>query len=201
MRPAILVVAFLGVSVTSGIGCQAAQAQWWVGAEVGSDRFWGGTEESTAEQRSFRPYRPTTFGIGLARRAGKVGAGLRLRYSSASLALEGEDALVAAKGIFAVYSAAPELVYRLTGIASNELVLHGGPLFEVWSSSGEDSQTRLGLQVGASLIVPLAARLAGSLTAEAAVIPSPFTDAELDPSFDRRALWRRRVAGGLEYRL
>jgi hypothetical protein len=51
------------------------------------------------------------------------------------------------------------------------------------------------------LRVPLGARLAGSLTAGTALIPSPFTTDQLDPGFERRALWRRRLAGGLEYRL
>jgi hypothetical protein len=182
--------------------CSPALGQWAVTTEVGADRFWGGSIENTPERRSFRPYRPTTFGFGLERRAGRLGAGLRLRYASAGLALEGADGVVAAKGVFILYSAAPEVVYRVISVGSvNHLVLHGGPLFEVWSVADEDSQTRVGIQGAVSLNLPLGGRFAGSVTAGAAVIPSPFGEAQLDPSFERRALWRRRLAVGLDYRL
>lgn len=197
----IHVVALLPAFLLSAVLCHPAQGQWTVGAELGSDRFWGGSEETTAEQRSFRPYRPTTFGLGVSRRAGKLGAGLWLQYSSASLALEGKDAVVAAKGIFEVYGAAAHLIYRLARVAANELTLQAGPLLEVWSVEGEEYQTRLGLQAGLSLKVPLGARLTGSLTGAAALTASPFTKTQLDQGFERRPLWRRRLAGGLEFRL
>ena len=186
----------------SVVWCAPALGQWAVTTEVGADRFWGGSVETTAERRSFRPYRPTTLGVGLERRAGRLGAGLRLRYASASLALEGADGIVAAKGIFTVYSAAPEVVYRLTSVGvANQLMLRAGPLFEVWSVIDEDAQTRVGVQGAVSLTLPLGGRFAGSLMAGAAVIPSPFGEAQLDTGFERRALWRRRFAVGLDYRL
>ena len=202
MRTSSTLAALTGVGLFYSTWCGAVLAQWTLGAEVGSDRFWGGSVENTAEHRSFRPYRPTTFGVGLERRAGRLGAGLRLRYASAGLALEGADGVVAAKGVFILYSAAPEVVYRVISLGSvNHLMLHGGPLFEVWSVADEDSQTRVGIQGAVSLYLPLGGRFAGSVTAGAAVIPSPFGEAQLDPSFERRALWRRRLAVGLDYRL
>jgi hypothetical protein len=176
--------------------------QWAVAGEVGSDRFWGGSVENTAEHRSLRPYRPTTFGVGLERRTGSVGMALRLQYASAGLALEGAEAVTAIKGVFTVYSVLPEVVCRLSTVGSgNELLLRGGPLFEVWSVTDEEGESRVGLQGGVSLRVQLGKGLAGSFTAGAAVIPSPFAREQLDESFERRALWRRRVAAGLEYRL
>ena len=182
--------------------CSPALGQWAVTTEVGADRFWGGSIETTDDRRSFRPYRPTTFGVGLERKAGRLGAGLRLRYASASLALEGSDAVAAAKGVFTVYSAAPEVMYRIATVgAVNQLVLHGGPLLELWSVLDADTQTRIGVQGAVSLNLPLGGRFAGSLTAGAAVMPSPFEEGQLDPPFERRALWRRRFAVGLDYRL
>lgn len=201
MRPSTLLLLALAWPLTPGLGCQAAQGQWLVGAEVGSDRYWGGSEESAPERRSFRPYRPTAIGLGLLRRAGNVGAGLRIRYSSAGLALEGSDGAVVADGVFDIYSIAPELLYRIAGLADNELVVQAGPLFEIWSIIDEGSETRLGVHGGFSLRVPLAQRIVGALIAAVAVIPSPFTDDQLDPAFERKALWRRRLAAGLEYRL
>lgn len=176
--------------------------QWVVAAEVGADRFWGGSVEKTVEDRSFLPYRPTTFGVGLERQAGRFALGLRLRYASASLALEGADGVVAAKGIFTMYSVSPELVYWIASVGpANQLLLHGGPLFEVWSVTDEDSQTRIGIQGAVSFKVPVGGRFAGSVTAGAALTPSPFGADQLDSDFERRALWRRRFAIGLDYRL
>lgn len=200
MQRAVAVV-FITLLITCGIWCSAAQAQWSVGVEVGADRFWGGSRETAAEHRSFRPYRPTTFGLGLTRGSGRLRAGIRFQYSSASLALEGRDALVAAKEVFSVYTAAPELVSRLGRFASNELLLQGGPLFEVWSMVGEPGTTRVGVQAALTLRVPLGPRFSAAFTGGIALIPSPFTAGQLDQGFERRALWRRRAAGGLQYRL
>ena len=202
MRTSSLLAGVAAGMLASAVWCRPALGQWAVTTEVGADRFWGGSVENAAEHRSFRPYRPTTFGVGLERRAGRLGAGLRLRYASASLALEGAEGVVAAKGIFTVYSAAPEVVYRITSVgAANQLVLHGGPLFEVWSVIDEDAQTRVGIQGAVSLNLPLGGRFAGSVMAGAALIPSPFAEAQLEPDFERRPLWRRRFAVGLDYRL
>jgi hypothetical protein len=177
-------------------------AQWTLRAEVGSERYWGGSIETTAEQRSFRPYRPATFGGGLERRGEKLGFGLGARYGSAGLALEGAHALSAVKGVFTVYSVAPEVVYRVAAVGSgNQILVRGGPLFEVWRAIDEDSQTRVGIQGTVSLCVPLGSSFAASIGAGTALIPSPFGKAQLHPGFERRALWRRRVAVGIEYRL
>jgi hypothetical protein len=177
-------------------------AQWSVVIDVGSDRFWGGSVENAREHRSFRPYRPTTFGAGLHRGGGRLGLGLVLRYTEASLALEGDDAVVAVKGVFTVYSASPEVTYRIAAVGvGNQLVLHAGPLFEVWNIIDEESQMRVGAQGAVSLTIPLGGRIAGTLLAGAALTSSPFTRDQLDPSYDLRALWRRRFAVGLQYRL
>lgn len=202
MRTSSTLAALMGVGLISSTWCGGVLAQWTLGADVGSDRFWGGSIETTAERRSFRPYRPTTFGVRIERREGRLGAGLRLQYASASLALEGADAVVAAKGVFTVYSAAAEVIYRIMSVGSvNQLVLHLSPLFEVWSVIDENSETRVGVQGAVSLNLPLGGRFGGSIMAGAALIPSPFGETQLDPGFERRALWRRRFAVGLDYRL
>jgi len=202
MKTSSLLAGFLAAVIASWGWCRPALGQWAVTTEVGADRFWGGSVDNTGEHRSFRPYRPTTFGLGLERSAGKLGGGLRLRYASAGLALEGPDAVVAAKGVFTVYSVAPELMYRITTLgAANLLALRGGPLFEIWSIIDQDTRTRVGVHGALSLNVPLGGRFAGSLVAGAALIPSPFEEEQLGPPFELRALWRRRFAVGLDYRL
>jgi hypothetical protein len=201
MRTRYLLVTLIALGQMS-VWCSSAPCQWAAGLEVGSARFWGSSVETAEPHRSFRPYRPTTFGIGLSRQVGRLGVALHLRYAGASLALEGADAVVAIKGAYKLYHASPELVYRIATLASTtELRLHAGPLLELWRTDGEDSQWRAGVHGGVSLCVPLGGRFAGSLTAGAAVTASPLTDAQLLAGYERRALWRRSVTAGLEYRL
>ncbi len=190
----------LAMALTLSCQWSPLVGQWIVKAEVGADRFWGGSR--SAEGRSLLPYRPTTFGIGLERAGGSLGIGLQLRYATAALGVEGAEGVVAVNGVFTLYSISPELVYRMATVAAaNQLLLHLGPLFEVWSVTDEEAQTRIGAQGAVSFRVPLGSRLAGSVTAGAALTPSPFAENQLTTGFERRALWRRRFAAGLQYRL
>jgi len=179
-----------------------APAQWFVGLDLGADRFWGGSADTTGTETSFHPYRPTVLGLGVEHRSNKVGLGLRLHYTDAALALEGEDGAALGNGIFDVYAAALELGYRLATLGEdNELIMRGGPLVERWDISGVEDQTRLGFQGSISLRVPLGGRFAGSLLAGGAVISSPFQAEDLPLEFETRTLWRRGVSGRLECRL
>jgi hypothetical protein len=192
-----IVIGILGSSATAS----PAFGQWTLGLEIGADRYWGGSAETGGENRSFRPYRPTTFGLGLHRKGHPVGWGVQVHYAGAGLALEGPGAVAVVEGVFTVVSLSPEVVCRLTALGPvAELRLHAGPLFEAWGIIDEDSRTRVGAQGAVSLGIPLGGHLAGTLLAGAAVIPSPFEDGEL-PGYDTRALWRRRFAVGLQYRL
>jgi hypothetical protein len=202
MGAGLVLRAATAVFIAMSFRVPAAWGQWTVGVELGADRFWGGSVENGPERRSFHPYRPTTFGGSLERRSGRGGVAIRLLYTQASLALEGNDAVVAAKGVFKVYSASPEVSYRIASVgSSNQALLRVGPLFEVWSIIDQKSRTRVGVQGAASLGIPLGGSFAALLSAGAALIPSPFEDGELLPGYDLRALWRRRFAVGLQYGL
>jgi hypothetical protein len=201
MRPSLLAV-LIAVAISSSIWSTRLVAQWLIGVEVGADRFWGGSADKAGPGPSLRPYRPTTVGIGLERRSGPLGVGLRLRYTGASLGLEGKEAVVAAKGVFDVFGFNPEIVYRIASIgAGNSLLLRGGPLFEVWKIIDEDTKTRVGAQAALSMSVPLGGGFAVSVLAGLALTSSPFTRSQIEPNFEPRALWRRSIAGRMEYRL
>jgi hypothetical protein len=179
----------------------SAHGQWSSSIQIGSDRFWGGSVENTSERRSFHPYRPTTFGAAVQRRGNRVGMGLRLGYTEASLALEGSDAVVAVNGVFTIYSISPEISYRIATVgAGNSLRLHAGPLLEVWDLIDQGTRTRAGAQGAVTFAVPLGRKISAELSGGIALISSPFEEGELLAEYERRALWRRRVAGGLEYR-
>ncbi|HEX5575341.1 MAG TPA: hypothetical protein VFX42_05660 [Gemmatimonadales bacterium] len=182
--------------------CSPAYSQWRGSTEVGAERFWGGSLETTGEHRSFRPYRPTTMGIGLEHQGERLSLGLQIRYAEAALALEGSDAVVAVDGVFDIIGFAPELVYRLVRVgAVNQLRLHAGPLIEIWTVVDEEARVRAGAQATLSFDVPLGSRFGASILAGAALGASPFNEDELEPSYELRALWRRRFAVALGYRL
>ena len=191
-----------GLVLAASVGSPAASAhsQWSVAIHIGAERFWGGSVEIAPEHRSFRPYRPTTFGAGVQRYGSRWSAGLGLGFAKAGLALEGADALVAAKGIFTVYSAAPEMGIRVGPTKGRQqLWIRAGPLLEVWRIMGENSRVRAGAQGAVSFLVPLSGRFAASITAGAAVTASPFEAGELE-GYQLQTLWRRRFGVGLEYR-
>ena len=191
-----------GTLIASSATVPAAFGQWTAGLEVGADRYWGGSVETVGENKSFRPYRPTTFGIGLERKGHPLGWGVQVRYAEAGLGLEGPGATAVVEGVFTVWSLLPEVAYRLTALGPlTELRLHAGPLIEAWSIADEDSKVRVGVQSALSLDVPLGQRLAGSVLVGLAVTPSPFEAGQLGSTFEPRTLWRRRFAVGLQYRL
>jgi hypothetical protein len=128
--------------------------------------------------------------------------GVQMHYAEASLGLEGEGAAVALEGVFTVVSISPEAAYRIASFGpGNQVRIHAGPLLEIWSIIDEGSRTRVGVQGALSIDVPLGGRFGGSVLAGAALVPSPFETGELDPGYELRALWRRRFAVGLQYRL
>lgn len=182
--------------------CSPAYSQWRGSVEVGAERFWGGSFETTGEHRAFRPYRPTTLGIGLERQGEQLSIGLQVHYSEAALALEGSDAVVAVDGVFDIIGFAPELVYRLVRVgAVNQLRLHAGPLIEIWTVIDEETRVRAGAQATLSFDVPLGSRFSASILTGAALIASPFNQDELEASYELRTLWRRRFAVAVGYRL
>ena len=188
-------------------GSSPVTAQWRLGVEVGAARFWGGSIDTGGEDTSFRPYRPTTFGIGLERQAGRYAFGLQVHYFEAGLALEGPEVVISAEGAFKTFSISSEAVAHIATLgAGNQVRVHAGPVLQIWDIIDNDTRTRVGAQASVSLDVPLGVRFSGVVLAGAAITPSPYHDGELDlgagaPTYERRALWRRSFGLGLRYRL
>lgn len=195
------------LTILLAVGSSPLTGQWRLGIEVGAARFWGGSLDTGGEQTSFRPYRPTTFGIGLQRQAGRYGVGLRVHYFQAGLALEGPEVVISSEGAFKALSIAPEAAVHVATLGSgNQIRLHAGPIIELWDVIDNGTRTRLGVQGSVSFDVPLGEHFGGVAIAGAAVTPSPYDEGELDlgngaPTYERRALWRRTFGLGLRYRL
>ena len=207
MRTSLLHNLSVVLSIASSVWCSPLSGQWRVGVEVGAARFWGGSLVTGVDSTSFRPYRPTTFGIGLERQTARYAVGLQVHYAEASLALEGPEAVISAEGAFTIVSILPEIAVRIATLGpGNQLRVHAGPLLEFWSIIDQDARTRVGAQGSVTLDVPLGSQFGGVVLAGAAVTPSPYNEGELNlggsaPTYDLRTLWRRRFAVGLRYQL
>jgi hypothetical protein len=190
------------ISLMLSLAASDLIGQWGVATGIRAPRFSGGAVEP-ATGRSLRPYRPTMWEVGVDRMGRRVGVGLRLNYASSSLALEGDDALAAVKDALEVYGIDPEVSVRLTQVGPQGLVrLYAGPLLEVWKLPDVGSHLRMGFGASVGLEMPFGGRWVGSARLGAAVTPSsPFTEDDLDPSLEPRALWRREASAALHYRL
>lgn len=178
-----------------------AAAQWALSADVTASRFSGGSSEEPGG-RSFRPYRPTLAGLGVEKCGRSLGIALHGYYASASLALEGADAVVAVKSALDLYGASMEVSGRLATLGmGSRLMLYAGPLVEVWRLAGETSRVRGGFAGAIGLQVPIGNRWSVIMRGGAAVSGSPFAAEDLDVGFVPRPLWRREVSGRLRYRL
>jgi hypothetical protein len=178
------------------------QGQWTISGGIRAPRFSGGAIEATTES-SLSPYRPTVFGIGLERGGRRMGMGLRVYYTSSSLALEANDAVTAVKDALTMYGAEVQTSLRLARVGQEGVLrVYAGPLLEFWDLGGSVTRTRLGISADLGLEIPFGGHWSGAVRAGAALTPSsPFTQEDLDAAFQPRALWRREIEGSLRYRL
>jgi len=191
-----LALALAAVPAPSG-----AAAQWALGADVTAARYWGGAHETSGD-RSLRPYRPTLFGVVLARPLGAASVAVHGYYGSASLALEGGDAVVAVKDALTLYGLAIEASHRLVGLGHDSSLLAGvAPMIERWNLSDAATHVRAAVAASLALRVTFGEHWEGILRGEAGVGGSPFTDADLETGFESRTLWRRQVSARVLCRL
>jgi hypothetical protein len=184
----------LALAVAAASPHSAAAAQWALGLEVTAARYWGGAHETSGD-RSLRPYRPTLFGVVLTRSLGTTSVAARGYYGSASLALEGGDAVVAVKDALTLYGMALEASHRLATMGHDSSLLAGlAPTIERWDLSGGGAHLRAAVIASLALHVTLGEHWEGVMRGEAGVGWSPFTAADLDPGFAPRALWRRQIS-------
>ena len=178
-------------------------AQWSLAVEATASYYDGVSRDSGADPTAFRPHHPTSVGLRVDRRFGRLGFGVGAALGGgADLIAENSSVGAILKDALDLFEVAPE-VALLPGRTGPGLAVrvHAGPLIDIWSREGGDTRTRAGGQVGVSLESPLSRRFAGSLRVAAALTSSLFREGELPPGFERRAMWRRSVSLGLRYRL
>lgn len=166
--------------------------------EFGMARFHGGVRDTSAPPVYIRPFRPTLVTLRLAGPRFGVAltiAGAATGYSQGSIALLQE-------GDLSLLELAPEVRTALAEPATGgRLVVHAGPLLDLWKTDGGSSVARVGGQAGATLELPLTGRLGVSLRGDAAVTGSQLADTDLTPDLSQHTMWRTRVGIGATYRL
>lgn len=185
-----------------------SQAQWRLGAEIGTGRFWGATHAASTEDPEVRPSRHTTFGTRLVVGGEKTRFALGVRYGDYGLSAEGagEDGggvVITFDGMFAVVSVTPSASFRLTSFQPGvDLRAGAGVMLESWKFSGvKGHRTRVGPVGSIGLDVTLSRAFLFTLTGEVAAIGSPFTEEDLIISLRRSTAWRRELYGGLLLKL
>ena len=176
--------------------------QWSLAVEATASYYDGVSGDSGADPTAFRPHHPTSVGLRVDLRFGRLGMGVGATLGSADLIAENSSVGAVLKDVLDLFEVAPEVALLLSRTGPGVAVrVHAGPVIDIWSPEGADTRTRTGGQAGLSLEWPVSRRFAGSLRAAAALTSSLFREGELPPGFERRAMWRRSVSLGLRYRL
>lgn len=185
-----------------GAPLRAQVRRWNVTLEVGELRFRGTSADTSSDAAgAFRPYRPSTLGLRVEQGGGTVRLGLGLVYGAGPAALIGPDVSVAAvQNPLTLLELAPTLSLRLSRIGSGALWLGGGPVIDHWAWAVAPSRWRAGAEVAARVEAPLGRATALTVRMGAARTASMLEDADLPPTFERRASWRSSIALGLTVR-
>ncbi|MGB7212510.1 MAG: hypothetical protein WBC97_07775 [Gemmatimonadales bacterium] len=166
--------------------------------EFGMTRFHGGIRDTSSPPVYIRPFRPTLITLRLAGPRFGVAvtiAGAPTGYSQDNIALlQGGD--------LSLLEIAPEVrtsVARTT--TGGRLMVHAGPLFDLWRPDGGSSVARFGGHAGATLELPVSGRFGVSIRGDAAVSGSQLADTDLSPDLSQHTMWRTRLGIGAVYRL
>ncbi|MGH7532107.1 MAG: hypothetical protein ACREL4_02340 [Gemmatimonadales bacterium] len=166
--------------------------------EFGMARFHGGVRDTSTPPVYIRPFRPTLVTLRLAGHRFGVAltiAGAATGYSQGSIAL-------LQSGDLSLLELAPEIRGSLARTpAGGRLLVHAGPLLDLWKTNGGSSVARFGGHAGATLELPVSGRLGMSLRGDAAVTGSEVADADLTPDLSQHTMWRTRLGIGAVYRL
>lgn len=193
----------LGGLLVAGLPFRSAAQgyRWSVGAELGLTRFWGASRNvNPSLSPGIKPYRPTTFGVRVDRRVGRLWAGLGIQYANSGIGIDGEDVVFVTKGELTWVQLAPEVSGRLAALGPAAVLrAFAGPLMDLWIPQGDDTRARFGGQGGLELWMPLGARVATTVRLRGAVAGSLFHETELPDGYELRSMPSLGVGLGLRY--
>jgi hypothetical protein len=175
-------------------------AQWRVGADLGTLRFWGSALDTSAsgDPGRARPSRTASYNVEIERRIGALGLGVGVLYSRGGVGVENAAVAIEEKGLLKLYEIAPHVALLLAKPGpGGELRVRVGPMFDRWSFTGGTASKRVGAHAAVSLGWPLGGPWTALVQAGVAVSACVFNAEDLPPTFARRATWRRGLAAGV----
>lgn len=197
MRTALVLIALFATLV------EVPAAQTRLGLELGGAAFSGGSlDTSVGGLSSLKPYHASVVGVRVEYMSGRLGIGIALLRGSPGVAQDAGERVVVGKDLLSVIEAAPAVSIRLANLdLGTVLRAQAGPLIDVWSPKGASDRTRFGAQTGVTLEWPVSKKLMGTVGISVAWMGSAFEQQDLPPSYARRTMVRRSIAGGVRWRL
>jgi hypothetical protein len=166
--------------------------------EFGLARFHAGVRDTSTPPVYIRPFRPTLVTLRLT----APGFGVALTIAGAATGYSQGSVALLQGGDLSLLELAPEIRHSVARtVAGGYLLIHAGPLLDLWKQNGGSTVARIGGQAGASLELPISGRLGLSLRADAAATGSQLKDSALAPDLSQHMLWRTRLGIGAMYRL
>ena len=172
--------------------------QWSLTPEVGLTAFSGSSRDSGGVR--IGPTRATVLGLRFGREALGSGIGLRILTGSTGFGATDGDLSVIQEHQLRLVEVAGFVSWHVAQIGTaSRLGLEAGPVLDVWMPEGASSRSRFGAVAALSWAFPVSPRLDAALRLEGTLTGSLFDQADLPPSAERRATWRRGAAFALRW--
>jgi len=172
--------------------------QWSLTPEVGLTAFSGSSRDSGGVR--IGPTRATVLGLRFSRETLGSGIGLRILTGSTGFGATDGDLSVIQEHQLRLVEVAGFVSWHVAQIGTaSRLGLEAGPVLDVWMPEGASSRSRFGAVAALSWAFPVSPRLDAALRLEGTLTGSLFDQADLPPSAERRATWRRGAAFALRW--
>ncbi|MBW8771777.1 MAG: hypothetical protein JF590_00560, partial [Gemmatimonadetes bacterium] len=176
-----------------------AQHRWSVTLERGSTTYSMAAHDTSTPEVRVVPWHPGAWTVRVARDGARTGYALALTAANGQVGATIGDAVILPGVGLLLLEVAPEVRRRLTTSATGAtLVVHLGPVVDIWAPQGDDVRTASGAMGGLTLALPVAGRWQAAIRADLAVTGSEATRAEESASIKRaRTMRRGRLALGI----
>jgi len=172
--------------------------QWAIAPEVGLTAFSGSSRDTSGVRLG--PTRATVLGLRFGRESRRFGLGLRLLAGSTGVGATDGDLTVIQEHQLRLFEVAGFFSWHVAQVGTASRVrFEAGPVLDVWMPEGASSHSRFGAIAALSWAFPVTPRLDAALRLEGAVTGSLFDRADLPPSVEPRATWRRGVGFALRW--
>jgi hypothetical protein len=172
--------------------------QWTIAPEVGLTAFSGSSRDSGGVRLG--PTRATVVGLRVGRESPRFGWGLRVLTGSTGVGATDGDLTVIEEHQLRLVEVAGFLSWQVARLGTaSRLGVEAGPALDFWVPPGGSARSRVGAVAALSWAFPVSPRLDAALRLEGTLTGSLFDPADLPPSAERRATWRRGAGFALRW--